>query len=49
MHQHGFIDELAEARHAMWLDVGLAHSLIERFCHQNGIVLDGAHLAAADE
>jgi hypothetical protein len=49
MHQHGFVDELAEARHAMRLDVGLAHSLIEQFCHRNGIVLYGAHRASADE
>jgi hypothetical protein len=49
MHQHGFIDELAEARHAMRLDVGLAHSLIEQFCHRNAILHDGAHHGGADE
>ncbi len=49
MHQYGFVDELAETRYAMRLDVGLAHSLIEQFCHRNGIVLAGAHLGGADE
>ena len=39
--QHGFVDELAEARYVMRLDVGLAHSLIKQFCQRNGIVLDG--------
>jgi hypothetical protein len=49
MHHHGFVDELAEARYVMRLDVGLAHSLIEQFCHRNGIVLDGADLGGTDE
>ena len=45
--QHGLVDELAEARHAMRLDVGLAHSLIEQFCHRNAILHDGAHHGGA--
>ena len=47
MHQHGLVDELAEARHAMRLDVGLAHSLIDQYCRRNGIVLGGSHLGGA--
>lgn len=40
--QHGLVDELAQARHAMRLDAGLAHALIEQYLHKNGIVLRGA-------
>jgi hypothetical protein len=47
LQQHGFVDELAEARYVMRLDVGLAHSLIEQFCHRNGIVLHGADTGGA--
>lgn len=40
--QHGLVDELGQARHAMRLDVGLAHALIEQYLHRNGIVLRAA-------
>jgi hypothetical protein len=42
VHQHGLVDELAEARHAMRLDVGLAQSLIDQYCLRNGIDFGGA-------
>lgn len=37
--QHGLVNELAEARQAMRLDVSLAHTLIEQYLRRNGIVL----------
>ena len=37
--QHGLIDELAEARQAMRLNAGLAHTLIEQYLQRNRIAL----------
>jgi hypothetical protein len=37
--QYSLIDGLAKARQAMRLDTSLAHALIERYLHENGIAL----------
>lgn len=43
VHQYDIIDELAEARHVMRVDAGLAHSLIDQYCQQQRIVFGGGH------